>query len=57
MHINNAIFNNTVTKLFTILKKCFLSNMNPTSYLNATSQVKKKIRTNRVNEKIYLKIH
>ena len=31
--MNNVIFNKTVTKLFNILKKCFLPNMNPTSYL------------------------
>ena len=33
MHINNGVFNETVTKLSTILKKCILPNLNPASYL------------------------
>ena len=35
--MNNAIFNETVTKLFNILKKCFLPNLNSTSYIKKIS--------------------
>ena len=31
---HNVIFNKTVTKLVTILTKCFFPYLNPTSYLN-----------------------
>ena len=31
---HNVIFNKTVTKLITILTKCFFSYLNPTNYLN-----------------------
>ena len=34
MHKHNVIFNKTVTKLVTILTKCFFPYLNPTSYLN-----------------------
>ena len=33
IHKSNVISNKTVTKLFTILTKCFSSYLNPTSYL------------------------
>ena len=35
--MNNAIFNKTVTKLFAMLKKCFLPNLNVRSYLKLYS--------------------
>ena len=35
--MNNAIFNKTVTKLFAMLKKCFLPNLNTRSYLKLYS--------------------
>ena len=34
IHKYNAILNKTVTKLFTILTKCFFPYLNPTSYFN-----------------------
>ena len=34
MHSHKVIFNKTVTKLVTILTKCFFPYLNPTSYLN-----------------------
>ena len=33
IHIYNVIFSKTVTKLVTILAKCFFPSLNPTSYL------------------------
>ena len=35
----NVILNKTVTKLFTILTKCFFPYLNPTSYLNMLLRV------------------
>ena len=34
IHLCNVILNETVTKLLTILTKCFFPYLNPTSYLN-----------------------
>ena len=34
IYMNNIIFDRTVTKLFTILKKGFLPNLNPTSFIH-----------------------
>ena len=34
IHKHDVIFNKTVTKLVTILIKCFFPYLNPTSYLN-----------------------
>ena len=38
MHKQNVIFNKTVTKIVTILTKCFLPYLNPTSYLKSVFQ-------------------
>ena len=38
MHKHNVIFNKTVTKIVTILTKCFLPYLNPTSYLKSVFQ-------------------
>ena len=40
IHKNNVIFNKTVTKLVTILTKCFFPYLNPTSYLKSEWRVK-----------------
>ena len=40
MYEHNKSFNRTLTKLVTILTKCFFSYLNPTSYLNLFSTVK-----------------
>ena len=38
MHKHNVIFNKTVTKIVTILTKCFLPYLNPTSCLKSVFQ-------------------
>ena len=38
--IHRTIYNKTVTKLFTILKKCFLPNLNPATYLKLATLAK-----------------
>ena len=38
MHKHNVIFNKTLTKIVTIFTKCFLSYLNPTSYLKSVFQ-------------------
>ena len=38
MHKHNVIFNKALTKIVTILTKCFFPYLNPTSYLNIKSR-------------------
>ena len=38
MHKHNVIFNKVLTKIVTILTKCFFPYLNPTSYLNIKSR-------------------
>ena len=38
MCTNNTMSNNTVTKLFIVLKNCLLPNLDPTSYLNTAAR-------------------
>ena len=47
----NVIFNKSVTKFLTVLKKCVLANLNPTSYLK--SSVNKRLHSTLKHDQLY----
>ena len=56
IHKNNVISNKTVTKLFTILTKCFFPYLNPTSYLKKIRLISKFMTSEHGKQTIAIKI-